>query len=411
MKYLVNITLAILLCVALVNAQKPAYCQAPQPIPSARTDGMTLQMAQVILRHGDRTPLWSTFNTNMNQWDCSLGTYMLPSQNTQENALSGANRLFRKVYMPNREYLPGNCSTGQLTSIGYAQHMQLGQTLHDLYVEKYELLSPQLNPSELYFRSTDVPRTLQSAQGHIQGLYPAATNPAGILNLNTMDSYFENMIPNTKLCPALGVLMQNTTTTPEYIQWENSNAQLKQQVMDILGISTFPGYWYNILDYIYANQCHDLPIPKGFTQAIIDQIYENAMFEYKYPISFPIIARLSSSSFLGEIIENIRNFIAGQQDIKYFLFSGHDSSIAPFVNLFGIFNDWPGYASHVEIELWADYTNEYYIQFKYNGVNYELEGCDNYMCTISDFLNLSDSLLIPDFTSACSNSTSLYDFY
>ncbi|KAF2069970.1 hypothetical protein CYY_008708 [Polysphondylium violaceum] len=411
MKYIILGTLSLLLCVAFINAQKPAYCQAPQPIPSFRTDGMTLQMVQVITRHGDRTPLFNTFNSNMNQWDCSLGTYMYPSQNTQENALSNVNRLFRKVYMPNREYLPGNCSVGQLTSLGYSQHIQLGSSLHDLYVQKYELLSPQLDPTELYFRSTDVPRTLQSAQGNIQGLYPAATNPSGILNINTMDSYFEDMIPNSKLCPALVNLNKNATTTPEYIAWENQNAALKQQVMQILGLTSFPGYWYNILDFVYTSQCHDLPIPQGMTQSIIDQVYQNAMFEYKYPLTFPIVARLSSAPFLAELVQNIKAFVAGQTNTKYFLFSGHDSSIAPFVNLFGIFNDWPGYASHVEIELWADFRNDYYIQFKYNGENYELEGCDNYMCTIEDFLNLSESLIVPDYANACNNATSLYDFY
>jgi len=404
MKYL--ITLAILLSLACINAQKPAYCQAPLATPSENTDGMTLEMVQVLMRHGDRTPLYSTLLPNMDQWDCSLSTFMLPSQNAQEEALSNVNRLFRKVYMPNREYLPGNCSVGQLTSLGFSQHLQLGQAFQSLYIEKYGLLSSTLNPNEMYFRSTDVPRTLQSAQAQITALYPSASNP-GIINLNTMDSYFEDMSPNTKLCPELGILLQNTTTTPEYVQWVNQNAQFKQQLMSILGVSSFPG-WSGLMDLFFATQCHDLPLPQGITQTMVDAVYQNAIWQWTYQLSFPMVARLGSSPLLNEFINNIRSFINGETNVKYFLFSGHDDSVGPFVNLFGLLNQWPPYASHVELELWSDSSNAKYIQFKYNGESYVLDGCNDVMCPITDFFEISYSLLVPDYADACSNSTSLY---
>ncbi|KAF2072873.1 hypothetical protein CYY_005821 [Polysphondylium violaceum] len=406
MKYLLYSALALLLCIAFINAQKPAYCQAPLAAPSANTNNMNLEMVQILMRHGDRTPLYSTLLSNMDQWDCSLSTYMLPSQSSQQNALSNVNRLFRKVYMPNREYLPGNCSVGQLTSLGFEQHLQLGQTFQSLYIEKYGLLSSQLDPNVMYFRSTDVPRTLQSAQAHITALYPSNSNP-GIINLNTMDSYFEDMSPNALLCPEYGILVQNTTTTADYIQFESENAQFKQQLMTTLGVNVFPG-WSGVMDLFFATQCHDLPLPQGISQADVDKVYANAIWQWKYQLSFPIVARLGSSPFLNELVNNIKAFLQGQTSVKYFLFSGHDDSVGPLVNLFGLLVDWPPYASHVELELWSDSSNDKYIQFKYNGESYVLDGCSDVMCPVDDFIEIAYSLLVPDYIDACSNSTSLF---
>lgn len=56
------------------------------------------------------------------------------------------------VFMPTNEVMNGNCSVGQLTTIGYSQHLSNGRSLNSAYV-KTEFLSPSLNPNEVYIRS------------------------------------------------------------------------------------------------------------------------------------------------------------------------------------------------------------------------------------------------------------------
>ncbi len=51
---------------------------------------------------------------------------------------------------------------GQLTSIGLAQHKTLGKQFRDLYVTQYQLLDEQFRSNDIWIRSTDVPRTIQS---------------------------------------------------------------------------------------------------------------------------------------------------------------------------------------------------------------------------------------------------------
>jgi hypothetical protein len=60
-------------------------------------------------------------------------------------------------------------SFGQLTLTGIEQHQRLGGYLRTRY---QSLLSSNYTSSEILVRSTDVDRTLMSAQSNLVGLYP-----------------------------------------------------------------------------------------------------------------------------------------------------------------------------------------------------------------------------------------------
>jgi hypothetical protein len=60
-------------------------------------------------------------------------------------------------------------SYGQLTSIGIEQQHRLGAFIRERY---QTLLTPSYTASEISVRSTDVDRTLMSAQSNLVGLYP-----------------------------------------------------------------------------------------------------------------------------------------------------------------------------------------------------------------------------------------------
>nr|CAD7260517.1 unnamed protein product [Timema shepardi] len=109
-----------------------------------------LVLANVIYRHGARAPVYSYPNDPY---------------------------LDQTVYWP-RGY-------GQLTQLGEQMHFELGS----FFRQRYSSLLPlEYNVNDTYIRSTDVDRTLMSAQSNLAGLYPA-------LDEETTDKIFWQDIP------------------------------------------------------------------------------------------------------------------------------------------------------------------------------------------------------------------------
>lgn len=64
---------------------------------------------------------------------------------------------------------------GELTDLGRASTFALGAALRALYIDELHLLPPTLAQSDadaVYFRSTNMSRTIESCQSVIRGLLP-----------------------------------------------------------------------------------------------------------------------------------------------------------------------------------------------------------------------------------------------
>ena len=75
-------------------------------------------------------------------------------------------------------------SKGELTPVGMRQHYYLGQLLRSEYIDSLGFLSPNFNATELYVYSTNVNRTIMSAQSQLYGLYPLGSGPKLPDNIN-----------------------------------------------------------------------------------------------------------------------------------------------------------------------------------------------------------------------------------
>jgi hypothetical protein len=117
---------------------------------------------------------------------------------------------------------------GTLTGKGFRQMQSVGQELRSRYRERPAASAAPLLPEDaasatasgaLYLRSTHIPRTVQSLQGVVSGLYPEAFAPAGdaaaapasgspthppsALPVYTLSTRHEYLYPNARDCPAL----------------------------------------------------------------------------------------------------------------------------------------------------------------------------------------------------------------
>jgi hypothetical protein len=90
----------------------------------------------------------------------------------------------------------------QLTARGFEQQVSLGESLRQLYVHEHELLPKKLHAADVYVRSTDVPRTRESALGMLRGLYPPGARPRGeALRTWRKPLVIEDMVANALKCP------------------------------------------------------------------------------------------------------------------------------------------------------------------------------------------------------------------
>jgi len=65
----------------------------------------------------------------------------------------------------------------ELSSMGRRQLYLLGVKVRKKYYKKYGLISSEYNPQEIYIRSTDTNRTIESIYSYLQGLYPSGSGP------------------------------------------------------------------------------------------------------------------------------------------------------------------------------------------------------------------------------------------
>ena len=122
-------------------------------------------------------------------------------------------------------------SNGELSNVGKRQQYLLGVKARKKYIEKYNLLSESYNPQEIYIKSTDNNRTIESIYSFIQGLYSNGTgqkiNENVVSNTNityppnkNFDTKFEYILQNFLINNDTSALPYNMTILPIHIFYD-----------------------------------------------------------------------------------------------------------------------------------------------------------------------------------------------
>ena len=83
----------------------------------------------------------------------------------------------------------------ELSGVGKRMLYLLGVNARKRYIDKFSLLNEEYNPQEIYIRSTDVNRTIESIESYLQGLYPPGTGPT--INITLLKEKSIVYPPNT----------------------------------------------------------------------------------------------------------------------------------------------------------------------------------------------------------------------
>uniref|UniRef100_A0AC34QZZ3 Acid phosphatase n=1 Tax=Panagrolaimus sp. JU765 TaxID=591449 RepID=A0AC34QZZ3_9BILA len=275
---------------------------------------------------------------------------------------------------------------GELTESGMRQQFALGRLLRKRYIlGPNPLLNPRYNAKEIYIRSTDVNRTILSAQSNLAGMFPAGIpgvdfpdrneswpshwTPIPVHTVPENEDHVGNILAP---CPRADELTKFIRQSAEYkrtaaeshdfLHYASINAGKEYDLSNI----------YELNDINYIETLYNLTQPSWMTSEFVVKLRNltRTTSEFLYGIRSPYVPeliKLRGGNMLKLVIENMKNKLTclksesegckWMKNLKYFAYSAHDTTVAALLTTFGdeervIRGGLPHYTASVALELW-----------------------------------------------------------
>ncbi|CAA88204.2 Putative acid phosphatase 10 [Caenorhabditis elegans] len=360
-----------------------------------------------------------------------------------------------------KDWVFGGGGLGELTGRGMGEMNNLGRLIRERYVRKFNFLEPKYASKEVYFRSTNLNRTIISAMSLLYGLFPPS-----LYDIPNVDYPFTPLkwLPGLAFvpvhvdgsdqcaasqncpCPRYDFLQQQMLTLPEVQQAFQQVILLNRQIAPLYnvttGVDTFYVYpdtwkcqrayfnktmydklpWYNEQLYSKAEITY-API-KGFLEGSFSQpaVTSNGLdvaFEIQQVRSGVMINEIvSRASEKLNCVERGQNCTSYLNKLKFYGYSIHDNNVYAVLVALGIphisatEDGWPSYAAAIFFEFYRNsQTNKRLFKVLYRqdassqitDVTSQVPMCQGVsMCPLSTFQHLADVLKpIPDINTVC----------
>jgi acid phosphatase len=423
---------------------------------------LQLVQAHYLVRHGERTPVrtrllnakpaiparWNMCHAGKDfhstVLDLTGSTKTLRADNWKNEDLSGtpvSMKIQKRVESTDEgaqnilATQPGECMLGELTDLGRSTTQLIGSRLRKLYIDKLGLLPKELQESDenkVYFRSTNMGRTIESLYSVVSGLLPETkANHSGNFTPTMLirNGVTENLLPNTFGCGRLRELDRKFSQfaaavhNPKLAALDSLLApHLDGQVPRVDGHPRLSG----ILDTVRAAKVHGIPIPSAFEDINVVDAVETAVCDEWYTgyraedvNARDQFRRLAMGRFLNELSGRLNDKASkpSSTPLQMAVYSAHDTSIAGVLGTLDVFdNRWPAFTAAVGVELFKDTNSggllttlgikkdQHYVRMRYGDKELALPACsargshlDGHpeFCTLQAFSKAVESLRHP----------------
>lgn len=367
---------------------------------------------QIVHRHGDRTPI--TPLQNDTYWASTL-----PSQALLDK-LSASTRLIRDESKPNTHKAGGRGPFGKLTQLGLLQMVELGSTLKqelqckeqghatddngNVYLHHGCVFHSNLPlvPENIKVISTDFPRTIQSVQGVLVGLFgDDERNDDTVIPIDARHT--NNLIPDPqpRRSREQEELELKLAARPHLQEREEEMRDLAirttQALLPLLGDGAFDVSfgvgeektktshhhhlaWTQLSEITKCLQVRNM-LPPSISQDDQEAISSHAAWKWMDCLRHPRLAYLAMNPMTTAMVDSMKRRVLGGDTVPPLtIYSAHDSTLIGLLCAFRLSqpSKWPGYGEYLKVELIecstidsngeiSDDDKEHYVRFSLSG--------------------------------------------
>ncbi|KAJ3866489.1 histidine phosphatase superfamily [Lentinula novae-zelandiae] len=412
------------------------------PMPPS---GLELEQVHIYVRHGERTPVGVRLagppaNLPEHWMMCKTARRFQASVNAPGigSGMDEFQQSRRIVERADGTHNESQCLLGELTDLGRKSTYSFGTSLRELYVDRLGFLPDSLQNAEaVYFRTTNVPRTTESLQQIVHGLYPSSKcHPEAIPSIFVRNGRDENLLGNAGSCKRLEILLigfAQAAASAYNHTLEPLDKKISRYIdghpVRIDGKPRASG----ILDTIRAATAHNIRVPPEFEEKGVIDIIEKAVVAEWFADKTEEVRRLGMGRLLDDLSTKMQHkAVHGDKDpLKILVHSTHDTALAGLASTLDVFDDkWPQFTSSITFELFKSTSvknglsifntlmspfrskagPEHYIRMRYQNKNMILPLCAEEgkhlpgspeFCTLTAFRERAKELTPVDFVSEC----------
>lgn len=279
---------------------------------------------------------------------------------------------------------------GKLSSLGVFQMIELGDRLReDLHSIDGIFSTNQLTSKEIRVVSTDFPRTIQSVQCLLVGLFPDGVPNDECIEIDVRHTNKMIPDPQPRRYKLQEQLEKELAMHPDIMSKEEEMCDLAVQVTEALvdvladGAATVsfgigeekedinnldvdvdgakPLPWGQLSEITKCLRVRDL-LPVEISHEMQEMISEHAAWRWFSLLRHPILSSIAMDKMISDILQNARKGRDGSEGFyPLHIYSAHDSTLIGLMCALQLEqpSQWPEYASALKIEIFeAEFNDE-----------------------------------------------------